>query len=163
MKRQDSIFNNINKQWNFNAPQMPDEVRISLRDWKEWQDFEHEITSKPLKTLTAFRTESTKLVELSGKLLNNIPENYRKPEVESRINLMITQINTLDMFMELDVIPEKETALLIPNINKSFQSIADQFSEIHIRRKIPKEHGEDQLIPKIDTVRRATQQAIPKE
>lgn len=162
-KRQDSIFKQINQRWVFTAPVVTPQVKAQISNWKEWRDFENEITTRPLTSLSAFRKEAAQLAVLASSLPNNIPEPFKKPEVESRIALLITNINSLDMFMELDVIPDKEIALLIPNINKNFQSIADQFNEILILKSIPKEAGEDQLLPKLDTVKRATSNAIPTE
>lgn len=162
-KRQDSIFQVINQKWVFQAPVTTPEVKNQLKDWKEWRDFENEITSRPLTSLSAFRKEASELALLANLLTNNIPEPFQKPEVESRIDLLMTHVNSLDMFMELDVIPEKEIALLIPNINKNYQSIADQFNEILIRKAQPKEPGENNVTQKVDTIRRATINAIPTE
>lgn len=163
LHRQDSIFQVINEKWIFASPVSTPEVKTKFKDWKEWRDFENEITIRPLTSLSAFRKKAAQLALLAQLLPNNIPPDFKKPEVESRIDLLISHINSLDMFMELDVIPEKEIALLIPNINKNMQSIIDQCNELLVRKGLPKEPGEEALKVKVDTVKRATSNAIPTE
>ncbi len=163
LKQQDSLFQLVNKQWVFTEPVAIDEVKFDLRNWKEWKDFQDEILSKPLTSLSAFRKEALDLVVLGDKLEKSIPEKYQKKSIHSRVSLLVTQLHTLEMFMELDEIPHKEIAVIIPNINKSMQSIARQFEEIVEKKRIPLEEGESELRPKINVEKKATLQNLPKE
>ena len=67
------------------------------------------------------------------------------------------------MLLELDLIPAKEVKDLFVQINKNYQSLANQFDEILIRKAIPMEVGEQDMIQSLDTIKRATLDAIPKE
>ena len=67
------------------------------------------------------------------------------------------------MQLELEPLNVKEINTLLANIQKSTNQIINQFNEFEIKSKIPKESGEDQLIQPIDTIKRATLNALPQE
>ena len=132
-------------------------------NWKEWNDFEKEYRIKPVTSLSAFQKKAQRLSKLASEMQNNIPEIYNKPDVKSRIFLLNTNLNSLEMLLELDLIPAKEVKELFGKINKNYQSLANQFDEILIRKAIPMEVGEQEMIQSLDTIRRATLKAIPQE
>ena len=92
-----------------------------------------------------------------------IPEAYNKQETKARLALLETNIQSLDMMLELDPLNVKEINNLLTTIQKNTNSIIHQFEEFEIKSKIPKEVGEDQLNQRIDTIKRATLNAIPQE
>ena len=162
-QKRDSIFKTIDDQWIIQIPKINQNVQSHLTNWKEWNDFEKEYKLKPVTSLSAFLKKAKSLSKLAADLQNNIPEVYNKPDVKSRIDLLNTNINSLEMLLELDLIPAKEVKDLFVQINKNYQSLANQFDEILIRKAIPMEVGEQDMIQSLDTIKRATLDAIPKE
>lgn len=162
-KKNDSVFKSIDKKWLFTKTEITPETAKILTDWEEWNDFEREIISKPVTSLNAFRKKAAQLAMTGITLSNNIPETFKTPAVESRIALLQTNLNSLDMYMELDVIQQKKVEELLAEINKNYLSIGNQFDEILLRKAIPKEQGEDQLIQSFETIKRASRNAIPTE
>lgn len=162
-KKRDSIFKTIDDQWIIQIPKINQNVQNHLVNWKVWNDFEKEYRIKPVTSLSAFHKKAQRLSKLASEMQNNIPEVYNKPDVKSRIDLLNTNINSLEMLLELDLIPAKEVKELFAKINKNYQSIANQFDEILIRKAIPMEVGEQDMIQSLDTIKRATLDAIPKE
>ena len=84
---------------------------------------------------------------------NNIPQAYNKPEVKSRISAITTKINSLNLFINLQNIPEKKVIAIIPEINQELQSLQLQFSEIDQKSQIKMEDGEADMIRMLDTTR----------
>lgn len=162
-KKRDSIFKTIDDQWVIQIPKINQNVQNHLVNWKEWNDFEKEYRIKPVTSLSAFHKKAQRLSKLAAEMQNNIPEIYNKPDVKSRIFLLNTNLNSLEMLLELDLIPAKEVKELFSKINKNYQSLANQFDEILIRKAIPVEVGEQEMIQSLDTIKRATLDAIPKE
>lgn len=162
-QKRDSIFKTIDDQWVIQIPKINQNVQSNLVNWKEWNDFEKEYRIKPVTSLSAFHKKAQRLSKLATEMQNNIPEIYNKPDVKSRIFLLNTNLNSLEMLLELDLIPAKEVKELFGKINKNYQSLTNQFDEILIRKAIPMEVGEQEMIQSLDTIKRATLNAIPKE
>lgn len=162
-QKRDSIFKTIDDQWVIQIPKVNQNVQSNLVNWKEWNDFEKEYRVKPVTSLSAFLKKAQRLSKLAADLQNNIPEVYNNPDVRSRIFLLNTNLNSLEMLLALDLIPAKEVKELFGKINKNYQSLANQFDEILIRKAIPMEVGEKEMIQSLDTIKRATLDAIPKE
>lgn len=55
VKKQEAVFNNISKNWNFNA--FPSNVSSQLlnQNWAEWQVFLKELSQKPKSSIGAFQ------------------------------------------------------------------------------------------------------------
>jgi len=162
-KKRDSIFKTIDDQWIIQIPKIKQNVQTNLVNWTEWNAFEKEYRIKPVTSISAFHKKAQRLSKLATDLQNNIPEVYNKPDVKSRLFLLSTNLNSLEMLLELDLIPAKEVKDLFVQINKNYQSLANQFDEILIRKAIPMEVGEQDMIQSLDTIKRATLDAIPKE
>lgn len=162
-QKRDSIFKTIDDQWVIQIPKVNQNVQSNLSNWKEWNDFEKEYRVKPVTSLSAFHKKAQRLSKLAADLQNNIPEVYNKPDIKSRIFLLNTNLNSLEMLLALDLIPAKEVKELFGKINKNYQSLANQFDEILIRKAIPMEVGEQDMIQSLDTIKRATTDAIPKD
>ena len=78
---------------------------------------------------------------------------YNKPEVKSRIAVLICKINSLNLYINLDEIPDDKVVALIIEINIELRSLQNQLDEIVRKSTIPKEEGESDLIQMLDTSR----------
>ena len=152
-KKQEIIFDNINKGWNFNAKPINPASQGLVGMWNEWRIFLSELNQKPKSTIGAFQKKAKELSKKAADLNNNIPVAYNKPEVKSRIAVLISKINSLNMFINLDEIQDKKVVTLVYEINIQLVSLQSQLDEIVRKNTIPKEEGESDLIKMLDTSR----------
>ncbi|WKW46046.1 hypothetical protein P3875_09680 [Myroides sp. JBRI-B21084] len=160
---QDSLVRSIHKKWQFKVVVANNAVASKINNWDQWNNFSNELTIKPNASLSSLKRKATILVEKAAVLKTNIPEMYNKPEVKARLALLETNIQNLDMLLELEPLNIKEINNLLAAIQKNTNSLINQFNEFEIKANIPKETGEDQLMLTIDTVKRATLNALPTE
>ncbi|HLA56927.1 MAG TPA: hypothetical protein VK623_12555 [Flavobacterium sp.] len=158
LKKKEAVFANIQKAWNFNArPVNPTAGSLAV-NWAEWRIFLGELSQKPTSTIGAFRKKA-KTLSLKAKDLNNhIPMAFNKPEIKARIAVLSTKINSLNLFVNVDAIPDKKVIALISEINIELASLQMQMDEIVRKSKIPKEEGESDMLKMLDTSR-----AIPNK
>ncbi len=162
-KKQEIIFDNINKGWNFNAKPLNPASQGLVEMWNEWRIFLIELNQKPKSTIGAFQKKAIELSKKAADLNNNIPVAYNKPEVKSRIAVLISKINSLNMFLNLDKIQDKKVVALVLEINIQLISLQSQLDEIVRKNTIPKEEGESDLIQMLDTSRAIpNRQILPK-
>ena len=162
-KKQEIIFDNINKGWNFNAKPLNPASQGLVNMWKEWRLFLNELNRKPKSTIGAFQKKAKELSKKAADLNNNIPMAYNKPEVKSRIAVLISKINSLNLFINLDEIPDQKVVALVTEINIQMISLQSQLDEIVRKNTIPKEEGESDLIQMLDTSRAIpNRQILPK-
>lgn len=162
-KKQETIFYNINKSWNFNATPINPASEGLVNMWKEWRLFLSELNRKPKSTIGAFQKKAKDLSRKAADLNINIPDAYNKPEIKSRIAVLISKINSLNMFINLDEIPYQKVVTLITEINIQLVSLQSQLDEIVRKNTIPKEEGESDLIQMLDTSRAIpNRQIVPK-
>lgn len=162
-KKQEIIFDNINKGWNFNAKPINPASQGLVGMWNEWRIFLSELNQKPKSTIGAFQKKAKELSKKAADLNNNIPVAYNKPEVKSRISVLISKINSLNMFINLDEIQDKKVVALVAEINIQLVSLQSQLDEIVRKNTIPKEEGESDLIKMLDTSRAIpNRQILPK-
>ena len=152
-KKKETIFNNINKGWNFNANPINPAAQGLVAMWPEWSGFLLELNSKPKSTIGAFQKKAKELSKKVAELNNNIPIAYDKPEIKSRIAVLISKINSLNLFINLDEIPDNKVVALVLEINVQLLSLQKQLDEIVRKSTIPKEEGESDLIQMLDTSR----------
>lgn len=152
-KKQEEVFNIINKNWNFNGQTMNASSQKLVQNWTEWRAFLNEINQKPKSSIGAFQKKAKTLSKRVAELNNNIPQAYNKPEVKSRISAITTKINSLNLFINLQNIPEKKVIAIIPEINQELQSLQLQFGEIDQKSQIKMEDGEADMIRMLDTTR----------
>jgi hypothetical protein len=153
VKKQEVIFNNINKSWSFNAFPSNQSSQSLNQNWAEWRVFLKELSEKPKTSIGAFQKKSKTLSAKALELNNNIPSTYNKPEIKSRISAIITKINTLNLYINLKAIPDQKIIKLIPEINQEIQSLQLQFAEIDTKNQIKMEDGEEEMIKMLDTTR----------
>ena len=162
-KKQEIIFDNINKGWNFNAKPINPASQGLIGMWNEWRLFLNELNGKPKSTIGAFQKKAKELSKKAADLNNNIPISYNKPEVKSRIAVLISKINSLNLFINLDEIPYQKVVALVNEINIQLVSLQTQLDEIIRKSTIPKEEGESDLIQMLDTSRAIpNRQILPK-
>ncbi len=153
IEKSEKIFDKINKSWEFNDVRSSEEVRAILKNWNEWNDFSRELSQKPKSSINAFRKKAIALSKKAEDLNKNIPEKFNNPQVKSRIAIIVTQLRSLDLYINLDQIPAEKVISLIPNVNRGLQSLEAQFQEILRKEKIPLEQGEADMIRMLDTTR----------
>lgn len=162
-KKQEIIFDNINKGWDFNAKPINPASEGLVNMWKEWRLFLNELNRKPKSTIGAFQKKTKELSRKAADLNINIPDAYNKPEIKSRIAVLISKINSLNMFINLDEIPDQKVVALVTEINIQLVSLQSQLDEIVRKNTIPKEEGESDLIQMLDTSRAIpNRQILPK-
>lgn len=162
-RHQDSLVRNIHELWKFKISVKNSAVNQKLGNWEEWRHFVNELTIAPELSISHLQHKAKNLVENVGKLRENIPELYDQNQTISRIALLETHVQNLDMHLEFEPIDQTEITKLLENIQKSTNSLLYQFDEFEIKAKIPKEEGENQAIQSIDTLKRATLNALPQE
>lgn len=152
-KKKEEVFNTINKNWNFNGNPINGSSQNLVQSWAEWRTFLKEINQKPKSSVGAFQKKAKVLSKKAAELNNNLPSTYNKPEIRSRISALTVKINSLNLFINLQNIPEEKVIALIPEINQALQSLQLQFSEIDQKSQIKMEDGEAEMIKMLDTTR----------
>lgn len=160
-KKNEKIFNNINKAWIFIDEPINEVSEQNVRNWAEWRDFIKEIGDKPRKTIGAFQKKSTAISKKAMALNNNIPAQFNQPQIKARISILITKVRMMDLFIHLNQIPDDKVAFLIGEINKELISLERQMDKIVEKAKIPKEEGEADFLKMLDTTRAIPNSAPP--
>ncbi|MFV8345572.1 hypothetical protein [Flavobacterium sp. ZB4P13] len=153
MQKREVIFKNIEKGWVFYDTPVTEASEKSIASWNEWRIFLAELAQKPNKTIGAFQKKSEALSKKVLALNDNIPYEYNKPQIKSRISTLITKVRLLDLFIHLDNIPDKKVTLLVSEINLELVSLQRQMDKIVEKSKIPLEEGESDLLKMMDTTR----------
>lgn len=144
-KKQEIVFKNIQKGWEFYDEPINEAAEESVKTWNELRLFMQELRQKPKKTLGAFQQKSAAISKKVLALKNNIPELFNKPQIKSRISVLITNVELLDMFIHLNPIPDKKVVELVSEINKELASLQREMDIITEKSKIPVEEGEDEM------------------
>ena len=153
IQKREVIFKNIQKGWVLYDTPVTEAAEKSMASWNEWRMFLAELSQKPKKTIEAFQQKSKALSKKAMALNDNIPYEYNKPQIKSRISTLITKVRLLDLFIHLDNIPDKKVTLLVSEINLELVSLQRQMDKIVEKSKIPIEEGESELRRMMDTAR----------
>ncbi len=153
IKKKELIFSNIDKGWVFNANPINSTSLATKSSWNEWRTFLTELEQKPKKTIGAFQKKSTELSKKVMDLNNNIPIDFNKPQIKSRIATLITKVKMLDLYIHLNNIPDQKVIALVGEINTELASLQNQMDKIVQKSKIPLEEGESDLLKMLDTAR----------
>lgn len=153
LEKTELVFETINKSWQFSPRALNPEAQSLVNNWAEWRNFLAELRQKPTTSIGAFRSKAKTLSKKVRDLNNNIPPKLANPQVKSRIAILTTQINSLDLYVNLDDVPAEKVVALIPEINTAVASLQLQFEEIIRKEKIPTEEGESDMIRMLDTSR----------
>lgn len=161
-KKKEVIFSNINKSWNFNTTPSNQTSQTLATNWTEWRIFLDEMSKKPKSTIGAFQQKAKNLSKKSLALKNNIPLQFSGPAVRARITVLITKVNSLDLYINLSQIPDAKVVTLIGEINTEIESLQAQMDEITRRSQIQKEEGESaDFIKMMDTTRAIPNIVVP--
>jgi hypothetical protein len=152
-KKKEVIFNNISNGWVFNILPVDPTTQSKINSWTEWRNFLSEINQKPKSSISAFQKKASILSKKAVDLNNNIPSEFSKPQVRSRIMVVITKIKSMDLFIHLNQIPDTKVVKLVSEINMEIQYLQLQMEEIVRRSQIPMEEGEQDIIRMKDTSR----------
>lgn len=152
-KKKELIFSNIDKGWVFNAKPINATSQANTLSWNEWRSFLAELEQKPRKTIGAFQKKSTEISKKATALNDFTPAEYNKPQIKSRIAILITKVRMLDLYIHLKDIPDQKVVALIPEINTALISLQNQMDKMVQKSKIPLEEGESDLIKMLDTTR----------
>lgn len=152
-QKKELIFANISKGWVFSKPQLSPMAQAKINNWMEWRAFITEINQKPKSSIGAFQKKAAILSKKIVDLNNNIPLEFNKPQIRSRITVLTTKIKALDLFIHLQQIPDKKVVQFIQDSNIEIISLTLQFEEIVKRSQIQKEEGEPDFIKMKDTTR----------
>lgn len=153
VQKKEVILTNIQKGWIFYDTPVTEASENSLSSWNEWRIFLAELAQKPKKTITAFQQKSKALTKKVMALTAQIPVQYDKPQIRSRIGTLITKVQMLDLYIHLDNIPDKKVTQLVAEINLELVSLQRQMDKIVEKSKIPIEEGESDLLRMMDTSR----------
>ncbi len=152
-KKREVIFNNINNAWGFSVPTMEPGAQAVANSWVEWRDFVNEINLKPKSTIGAFQKKASTLSKKVDSLNKNIPYKFNIPAIKSRISVLTTKIKTLDLYMQLNQIPDQKVIAILKETNIEITSLQMQMQEIIRKSLIPIEEYESDIIRMKDTSR----------
>jgi hypothetical protein len=152
-QKKEVIFSNISKAWVFYDTPINTASEASMATWNELRLFLAELAIKPKKTIGAFQQKSIAISKKSMALNDNIPYQYNKPQIKSRISTLITKVRLLDLYIHLDNIPDKKVVHMIAEINNELSSLQRQMDKITEKNKIPVEEGESELMKMMDASR----------
>ncbi|WP_417368018.1 hypothetical protein [Flavobacterium beibuense] len=160
-EQSEAILKVISENWKFNVPAVTPRVKTKLDGWNEWHSFKSELADKPTGSLTAYRNKVKAIAEKADELNKNIPPFFNKPQVKSRIMVVVTKIRTLYTYINLDVVQKDKIITAIGEISKETISLQNQLDELVKLSEIPKEKGEEDLLKALDTIRMANPDMIP--
>ncbi|MFV5696880.1 hypothetical protein ACM55H_00800 [Flavobacterium sp. ZT3R17] len=153
IKKKEVIFKNIEKGWVFYDTPITEASEKSIATWNELRMFLAELAQKPKKTIGAFQQKAKALSKKAMALNDNVPYNFSKPQIKSRISTLITKVRMLDLFIHLDNVPDKKVTRLVAEINLELVSLQRQMDKIVEKGKIPVEEGESDLLKMMDASR----------
>lgn len=151
--KKELVFASISKSWSFNARPINQASQEMVSDWPAWRDLLRELDQKPRSSIGAFQKKARVLTTRAAELSKKIPLKYDLPEMRSRISVLVTKINSLNLFVNLDEIPAAKIAPIISEINDELVALQLQMDEIERRKRIPVEEGESEMIRMLDTSR----------
>ncbi|WP_136667554.1 hypothetical protein [Flavobacterium sp. H122] len=168
LKEKELVFNSLSKAWNFSSQQLTPESEVIVQSWNEWRLFINELNQKPKSTINAFKLKTKNLVKKADVLPSTIPNRLNKPKIKARLSALITKLKALDMFLNIDRIPEKRVIELVNDLNLEVNAFNGQIEEIVRRSKIQMEEGEVEMIKraggkKVDTLANPQPQTPQKE
>lgn len=152
-QKKEVIFNNISKGWNFNSIPSNQTSRELTSVWAEWRVFLYELGQKPKSSIGAFQQKAKTLSKRAFELNGKIPIKFDLPEVRSRISVITTKINAINLYIHLNQIPDQKIVQLVQEVNTEVASLNAQLDEIKRRSEIKIEEGEGDMIRMLDTTR----------
>ncbi len=152
-QKRETVFNSINHGWNFKAEPVNATSRSLTSNWNEWRVFLYELRQKPKSTIGAFQQKAKTLTKRALDFNNNIPSTYNTAEIRSRIEAIRTKINSINLYIHLNQIPDKNIVQLVQETNIELVSFQLKLDEITVKKQIIMEDGESDMLRMIDTTR----------
>jgi hypothetical protein len=153
IKKKEAVFYAINEAWFFDIPEMTEKARVITNNWAELRLFVTELDQKPTSSIGAFQKKAKILSKKVAELNNNIPAEFNTTPVRSRIAILNTKINSLNLYINLRDIPVKKVEKILAEINVELYWFYEQMEEIIIRSEIPREEGETDFMLMKDSAR----------
>lgn len=153
IKKKEAVFYAINEAWFFDIPEMTEKARVITNNWAELRLFVTELYQKPTSSISAFQKKAKILSKKVAELNNNIPAEFNTTPVRSRIAILNTKINSLNLYINLRDIPVKKVEKILAEINVELYWFYEQMEEIIIRSEIPAEEGEPDFMLMKDSTR----------
>lgn len=147
------VFATISNGWRFTTPTLNPTTQSLVQNWTALHDFTNELIQIPKSTIGAFQKKSKDLSKKVLLLNGTIPAPFIKPEIKSRITVLTTKINSINLFLNIDAVPAQKVVLLVNEVNVELLSLYRQMDEIVRKNEIPKEEGESDMIRMLDTTR----------
>ncbi len=161
LKEKELVFSAIQSAWHFQERSLTPESQNIATNWNEWRVFINELNQKPAATISAYKMKTKSLVQKAEVLQNTIPKRLDKTQIKSRLNALITKLKALNMFLNIDRIPEKRVVTMVTDLNLEVIAFNEQIEEIVRRENIQMEEGEAIMIQKIGG-KKPTPEAIPQ-
>lgn len=152
-KAKELTFTKISHGWRFQEPILNPTSQRLISNWNELRVFTNELNETPKSSISAFQKKAKDLSKKAIALNNNIPSTFNKPQIKSRITALITKINSINLFINLDAIPEQKVITLVAEVDEELVSLFQQIDEIVRKNQIPIEEGESEMIRMLDTTR----------
>ena len=153
LEKREVIFKNIQKGWVFYDSPLTEASENTRVSWNEWRLFLEELAQKPKRNIGAFQQKSKAITKKALALNDNIPSDYSIPPIKSRISALIAKVQMLDLYINLDVVPDKKVTKLVAEINLELVSLQRQMEKTVDKSKIPVEEGESDLLKMMDATR----------
>lgn len=153
LQKREVIFNSIKKGWIFYDTPITEAAENNVVNWNEWRLFLAELAQKPKKAIGAFQQKSKAITKRAIALNDNIPLDFSKPQIKSRISALIAKVQMLDLYIHLATIPDKKVVALVAEINLELVSLQRQMQKSVDKSKIPIEEGESDLLKMMDASR----------
>ena len=152
-KAKELIFTKISNNWHFAKPTLDPATQVLVNDWNELRQFTSEINETPKSSIGAFHKKSKNLSKKAMALNDNIPPTFNTLYIKSRISALITKINLINLYINLDAIPEQKVIALVGEVNEELISLFHQMEELNRRNSIQWEEGEWEATRMLDTTR----------
>lgn len=152
-KAKELIYNNIDKGWNFATPTLNPKTQGMVGNWAELRLFLTELNEKPKSSIGAFQKKAKALSKKALDLSKNIPPPFNKPQIKARIAVLTTKINSIDLYINLDGIPDDKVIANVVSANEELRAFYRELDELVRKSEIPKEAGETDMIRMLDTAR----------
>lgn len=157
-QRKEKVFQNINQAWRFSIPRLAPKTQHFASSWNDLYVLTNELNQKPKSTLGAFQKKARLLSQKSAILVNTIPLVFNKPEIKSRIAVLTTKFNQINLFINVRPVQDQKVVSLITEVNIELNALYLQLDELVRKSEIPTEEGETEMKQMLDTAR-----AIPSK
>lgn len=158
--KQEELFQEISKNWNFKTADFTEETYNIVEQWPEWNNFYNELLQKPQTDIGAFRRKANTLVNQSEAMQSTIPEFFNVTQIQSRFLVLDTKLKMLKTYINLDEVSSQDVIKTVEEINIEVASIVNRMKTILDRSRFEKEEGEEEMLQSlsIDSLRQGLEQ-----